>query len=109
MLFVDEDVWNSRLAGLFMEVGLDLTAVRCFVELLDVDLVLQIGEFGSEEGLGSPAVWAVGLGENDDLVASNGIVDELFGSHVCRRRGCKTGEESSHSAGFVSALYKLSS
>ena len=32
MLLVDEDVWDSRLLGLFSKVGLHLVAVRVFVE-----------------------------------------------------------------------------
>ena len=58
--------------------------------LLDVDLVLQVGEVGIEEVLCRGAVWAVALGEYDNLVASDGIVDGLLSGHGCSGRG---GEE----------------
>jgi hypothetical protein len=58
--------------------------------LLDVDLVLQVGEVGSEELLCLRAIWAVTLGEYDNLVASDGIFDGLLSRHACSRRG---GEE----------------
>jgi hypothetical protein len=62
--------------------------------LFDVDLILYTGEVGREEVLRPRAVWTVGLGEYDDLVAGNGIFDGLFSGHACSRRGrCETGEE----------------
>jgi len=63
--------------------------------LVDVDLVLQVGEVGGEKGLGPPTIWAVGLGKDDDFVAGNGIFDNLLSRHACYGRGgCETGEES---------------
>ena len=53
--------------------------------LLDIDLILSEG--GSEKGLRFLAVWAPGLGEDDNLVVSNGIVDGLLGRHGCSWRG----------------------
>ena len=55
--------------------------------LLDVDLVLQVGEVGSEEVLRPPAIRAVSLGKDDDLVAGNGIFDGLLSRHGCSGRG----------------------
>jgi len=97
MLLVDEDVGDGRLAGSLQKVVLDLAAVRSFVELFDIDLILYVGEVGSEEVLCPLAVWAVRLGEYDDLVAGNGIFDGLLSRHACSRRGgCETGEERSN-------------
>jgi len=94
MLLVDEDVGNGRLPGLLKKIGLDFATVGGFIKLLDVDLVLQVGEVGSEETLGSLAVGAVGLGEDDNFVARDGFFDDLLSRHGCSGGGgCDCGEE----------------
>lgn len=75
--------------------------------LIDVDLVLQVGEIGSEEALGRLTIWAVGLGENDDFVARDGVFDDLLSRHACYGRGgCDTGEESPNSAAIYTVEHR---
>lgn len=58
-------------------------------------MILQIGEIGGEEILCLCAVWAVRLGEYDDFVAGDGVLDGLFSGHGCSGRwSCDAGKES---------------
>lgn len=59
-------------------------------------LVLQVGELGIEDALRRSAEWAVGLGEDDDFVAGDGIFDGFLNGHGCSGRGgSEAGEEGS--------------
>ena len=55
--------------------------------LFDVDLILYVRELGIEDVLCPRAVWAVGFGEYDDLVAGNGVFNGLLSGHGCSGRG----------------------
>ena len=67
-------------------------------------MILQVGEVGSDEVFGRPAIRAVGLGEDDDLVASNGFFDGLFSGHGCSwSGGCDGRKERANGA----AIYTL--
>lgn len=62
-------------------------------------MILQVGEVGRDEVLGLPAIRAVGLGEDDDLVAGNGFFDGLFSGHACSwSGGCDGREERANGA-----------
>lgn len=59
-------------------------------------VVLQVREVGSKNVLCLFAVWAIGLGEDYDLVAGNDIIDGLIDrlGHGCfGGGGCRTGGE----------------
>ena len=60
--------------------------------LVDVYLFLQMGKLGSDQALRPFAVRAVGLGENDNLVASDSFVDGLFSRHGSSGGCCETRE-----------------
>lgn len=45
---------------------------------------LSVGELSREEGLGAAAVGAVRLGEEDDLVAGDGRLVDMFSGHSQR-------------------------
>ena len=115
VLLVDEDIGDGRLVSLLSEVILDFAPIgaevkpECWVSLgryhegkgdalLDVNLVLQVGEVGIEYLLGPLAVWAVGLGEDDDFVAGDGFFNKGSLSRHDRGGGWGAGEERANGA-----------
>jgi hypothetical protein len=98
VLLVDEDIGDGRLVSLLSEVVLDFAPIGAEVKLLDVNLVLQVGEVGIEYLLGPLAVWAVGLGEDDDFVAGDGFFNKGFLSRHDRGGGWGAGEERANGA-----------